>query len=308
MSIKETLLSIFKGVDSFNLKEAYAACNTFPEESVRARIYENLGIEFEKIGRGLYRAKNNDNILLLDGCGRSLKFLKDESVHLILTDHPYNISKSNKGGNRNFANYECFQYNLEDFREKARVLKSGCFLIEFLPAENEDNYEYLYELKKIAAACGLNYYCKVPWKKGRFVSNTGRKAKNTEDIMIFCKGKARALRPDKKKDLAEPNVKHFMSGTRAMLPTEFDYPVLKKSDRVHQSEKPVELIEAILEYVTFEGDIVLDQFAGSGVVGEACLNKNRFAILIEKCQEFVTTIQKRLNLTQVTKAVNVPEM
>jgi len=34
-----------------------------------------------------------------------------------------------------------------DFKEKARVLKDGCFLVEVLPAENENNYEYLYQIK-----------------------------------------------------------------------------------------------------------------------------------------------------------------
>ena len=45
---------------------------------------------------------------------------------------------------------------------------------------------------------GFKYYAKVTWKKGTFVSNTGRKAKNSEELMIFSKGKARCLRPCKK--------------------------------------------------------------------------------------------------------------
>ena len=40
----------------------------------------------------------------------------------------------------------------QDFKEKARVLKDGCFLVEVLPAENENNYEYLYQIKKYAKA------------------------------------------------------------------------------------------------------------------------------------------------------------
>lgn len=95
--------------------------------------------------------------------------------------------KSNKGGTRAFALYDCFRYTLEDFKEKARVLKDGCFLVEVLPAENENNYEYLYQIKKYAKEAGFIYYSKVPWKKGTFVSNTGRKAKNTQDIIHFLR-------------------------------------------------------------------------------------------------------------------------
>ena len=43
--------------------------------------------------------------------------------------------------------------------------------------------------------------------------------------------------------------------------------------QLNQSELPVELCEKILEYVTYEGEIVLDSFAGSGAVGVAALKR-----------------------------------
>ena len=166
-----------------------------------------------------------------------------------------------------------------------------------IPAENETNFDYLYEVKKMAEKAGFSYYAKVPWKKGTFVSNTGRKAKNSEDMMIFSKGKARAMRPNVKQDLAEPEKKQFMSGTAKMLPTEFNVQAVHRKDAIAQSEKPVGLIEELLDYLTFEHELVLDQFAGSGVVGEACLNKNRNCILIEKDPGCVEGIKKRLNMS-----------
>ena len=65
------------------------------------------------------------------------------------------------------------------------------------------------------------YYSKVTWKKGSFISNTGRKAKNTQDVMIFSKGKARNMRLDKKKTAATGQLS-YMSGCNGMLPTMFD--------------------------------------------------------------------------------------
>ena len=121
---------------------------------------------------------------------------------------------------------------------------------------------------------------KVTWKKGNFVSNTGRKAKNTQDIMFFSKGKARSMRIDKKKSDSTGQI-HYMSGSNGMLPTMFDIQPVSKKNKIHQSELPVELCEEILEYVTYQGEIVLDSFAGSGAVGVAALNKKRNCILIE---------------------------
>ena len=107
-----------------------------------------------------------------------------------------------------------------------------------MPEENGENYEYLYQMKKMAKEAGLEYYAKVAWKKGNFVANTGRKSKNTEEIAFFTKGKARNLRPDAKKDKAEPGISHYMSGARGMLPTVFDIEPPGKNSRIHQAEKP----------------------------------------------------------------------
>lgn len=58
---------------------------------------------------------------------------------------------------------------------------------------------------------------------------------------------------------------------------------------------PVELCEKILEYVTCEGEIVLDSFAGSGAVGVAALNKKRSCILIEILKDNIEKIRERFS-------------
>lgn len=273
MTLAEKIFNCFKDNESFSLKEAYQQNADKPKETVRARIYEKIGIRFERISKGVYCTIDNkdEQCILIEGDGRDLSMLGDNSIDCILTDHPWLDKKSNKGGTRAFAEYDCFRYTLDDFKEKARVLKAGCFLVEVLPAENENNYEYLYQIKQYAKEAGFVYYSKVSWKKGTFVSNTGRKAKNTQDIMIFSKGKARNMRYDKKKsDLTGKN-------------------------KIHQSELPVQLCEEILEYVTYEGEIILDSFAGSGAVGVAALNKKRSCILIEILKENIEKIRTRFN-------------
>lgn len=294
MSLADELNAFFKEKGNFTLKEAYKISDK-PNTTIRGRIYDNLGIKFERVSKGVYRALDN-NCVLLEGNGRDLSFLDDESIDAIVTDHPWDDKKSNKGGDRNFANsYNCFNYTKEDFKEKARVLKDGAFLVEVFPAENENNFKYLYKCKIMAEEAGLFYYAKVPWKKGSFISNTGRKAKNTEDLMFFTKGKARSLRIDAKKSKAN-NKECFMSGTNKMLPTEFDVDTTKRSEKIHQSEKPSTLWTSVLEYITREGEIVLDQFAGSGSLGEAAMLINRKCILIEILKENVEKIKNRLNL------------
>lgn len=283
MGIIKTVLECFSGAQ-FTLKEAYGVNPDCNPESVRARIYENLGVMFERVGRGVYVTKDLNGVII-EGDGRDLSCLEDRSIDCIITDHPWLDKKSNYGGNRNFANYACFEYTLEDFKEKARVLKDGSFLCECLPAENENNFDYLYRIKKLAEEAGFRYYAKVSWKKGTFVSNTGRKAKNSEDIMIFSKGTPRSL--------LERDGK-MLPGTHGMLPTEFNVQAVSRMQKCCQSQKPVALFEQLLEFVTLEGEVVLDQFVGSGSVGVACQKRRRKFILFEKMKDRIWHVHRRI--------------
>ena len=196
-SIQITLFDYFKDVEQFTLAEATECVKAakaeinapVKEPSIRARIYEGIdkGL-FQRVSKGVYTVKKEDSTcLLINGDGRNLSWIEDDSIDCLITDHPYDLHSSLKGGNRDFANYDCFKYEQSDFDEKARVMKAGCFVVEFFPEENSENYKYIYDCKVMAEKAGLNYYSTVNWKKGNFVANTGRKAKNTEQIVFFTK-------------------------------------------------------------------------------------------------------------------------
>jgi site-specific DNA-methyltransferase (adenine-specific) len=63
---------------------------------------------------------------------------------------------------------------------------------------------------------------------------------------------------------------------------------------VHPTQKPVALFEYLIKTYTNEGDLVLDNCAGSGTTGVACKNLNRSYILIEKEPEYIKIINERL--------------
>lgn len=315
--IQMNLFQYFLDEEQFTVKEATKLINSLKDvndESIRARIYE--GVEkglFQKISRGVYKVSSQINgekndCLLINGDGRDLSMIPDNSIDGIVTDHPYDLSKALTGGNRKFATYELFKYNEQDFKEKLRVLKEGAFLVEFLPEESEINYQYLYDIKTLAIKSGFKYFAKVPWKKGDFVANTGRKSKNVEDVMIFSKGEPRKLKLDTKKNIetawknnlnilgkssyeirdilvANDCEVYYMKGTNGMLPTVFDYQPRGKKEKIMEAEKPVELLETIIKYISKPYETLLDQFAGSGNFVIACFNTSRNSIAIEKDRE-----------------------
>ena len=69
----------------------------------------------------------------------------------------------------------------------------------------------------------------------------------------------------------------------------------EKEQVFHPTQKPVALFEYLIKTYTNEGDLVLDNCAGSGTTGVACKNLNRNYILIEKEPEYIDIINKRLN-------------
>ena len=92
----------------------------------------------------------------------------------------------------------------------------------------------------------------------------------------------------------------YMKGTNGMLPTTFDYQPRGKNDKVMEAEKPVELLESIISYISNPFETLLDQYAGSGNFVVACLNTNRNSIAIEKDEimfnKMVENIQSQVEL------------
>jgi len=142
----------------------------------------------------------------------------------------------------------------------------------------------------MAEKAGLKYYASVPWKKGTFVANTGRKAKNMEQVVIFTKGEPRRLRPDKQRG-------GIMRGAAGMLPTEFDFQPSAIKMKLHKAEKPIELLKAIINFVTKPGEVIIDQFAGSGNLGIAAIETKRDAVLIEKSKEIYSKLVANISCT-----------
>lgn len=78
-------------------------------------------------------------------------------------------------------------------------------------------------------------------------------------------------------------------------------PSLKGSSKEkvgHPSQKPIKLIEMLVQSATREGDFVLDPFLGSGTTALACQNLNRSFAGIEIEQKYIEIAESRLQKPQ----------
>jgi site-specific DNA-methyltransferase (adenine-specific) len=74
----------------------------------------------------------------------------------------------------------------------------------------------------------------------------------------------------------------------------------ENEERIHEAQKPVELIEYLIRLTTIENQIVLDPFIGSGTTAVACRNLNRRFIGFELNEDHFDKAQQRLREEQKT--------
>ena len=237
------------------------------------------------------------NIIIKGNCIEEMKKLPDESVDCIITDPPYNISKLNDNRDRSKLNspimrresplvYDFGEWdnmNRKDFleftkiwlKECCRVLKEDGCIISFF---NKEDISYL---NWIAKEYGIRTRTIFTWHKTNPVPSF-RKVNYLsacEFIWIGSKGKFKTFNFKQQKEM------HNFFET----PNKSSYGETK-----HPTEKPLKLIEHLLEIHTNEKDIVLDPFLGSGTTAVACLKLNRKFIGIEKEEEYCKIAEERI--------------
>lgn len=242
-----------------------------------------------------------ENIKLYYGdCIEKMALIPDDSVDLVLCDLPYGTTK---------CKWDTIIDLGQLWTHYKRILKkpSGVILLfgqqPFTSMLIASNYEW--------------FKYNLIWKKNKttqFLLANYRPMKCTEDICVFSKGGAAAasiktgnmtynpqgLIPTniKKKNSKERigkmlNQEHHLGKNNKLIGNseytqnftnypneliEFDI----EYDTIHETQKPVKLIEYLIKTYSNEGETVLDNTMGSGTTGIGCLNTNRKFIGIEK--------------------------
>lgn len=218
------------------------------------------------------------------------KILEDHSVDLILTDPPYNANrmKNGKWGHRpnhvisadwdQFTNDEYYSLINDFFRESARVIKTGGTLITFVDARDLSRF---YDM---AVENGFWYKNVLTWHKTNpFPANMDKHfLYSTEHMMYFTYGSKVGT------------FNNFGKPVHSMIETPIT-PKREKKYGNHQAQKPLKVINWLVETVSNKGDIVLDPFMGSGTTCVSCKQLERKYIGIEKEPEFYEIANKRLS-------------
>ena len=231
-----------------------------------------------------------ENVAIACGdCLEVMKKIPDESIDLVLTDPPYNIShkgkifrdyRSGKNGNINmdFGEWD-YNFNITPFLEETkRILKKYGQWIVFCAEQQIGIYRIWLEenghFKQI-----------IIWEKTNPLPQFRKCGyrQTTEIIMWAYKNN-----PTKKEQ-------HFNFLLQEEMKNIFRFPICGGKERtIHPTQKPIKLIEQLLLRHSFKNDLILDPFLGSGTTAVACKNLGRKCIGIEINKEYCDISIKRL--------------
>ena len=217
-------------------------------------------------------------------CLGLMKDIPDGSIDLVVTDPPYKTtSRGSSGGTGGILKEEInkrgkvFKHNDIEFNEWLpelyRVLKDTGHA--YIMSNNKNLKNMLMEIENV----GFNIYKTLIWAKNSPITNMYYM--DSHEYIIFCrKGKAKRINN---------------CGTKSVL--NVDNP----RNKVHPTEKPVELMEVLITNSSQEGELVFDPFMGSGTTGVACLNTNRNFIGIELDEHYFNIAKVRIEQTKNEK-------
>lgn len=199
-------------------------------------------------------AKDQQNFfdLAQADCIEWLAAMPSKSVDLIITDPAYqSLEKHRKIGTTTRLNnwFEIFpnsRYS-EFFKECYRVLKPNTHL--YLICDSPTAFL----VKPLAEQAGFTFWKPLVWNKV-FIGMGYHYRAQSEFILFFEKGHRNL------KDLSVGDILTF--------------PAIKKRDR-YPTEKPVGLLEVLINQSSKKGDLVIDPFCGSGSTGVAAIRNKR---------------------------------
>ena len=221
---------------------------------------------------------NNSYKIHCGNCIDLFKTIEDESIDLVVTDPPYRVIsggrpkiKGQPSGILKKNDGKIFEHNdinpEEWISEVYRVLKQGTQCYIMVNSLNMENY------LRICRETGFGLHNILAWFKNNCTPSRWY-MKNAEYILFLRKGKAKTIN----------NV-----GSKTVH--EFDNII---GNKLHPTEKPIELMELYITNSSNTGDVVLDPFMGVGSTGLAALKNDRKFIGFEIDKKYYDIAEKRL--------------
>ena len=260
-----------------------------------SRLYE--GIQGEKDVRYVENSIAPDKLnRLYCTSSERMEELPDNSVHLMVTSPPYNVTKD-YDEDLNLNEYLGLLERV--WAETYRVLAPGgraCINVANL---GRKPYLPLHSfIMDQMAANGFLMRGEIIWNKaasaspstawGSWMSATNPVLRDVHEyILIFSKDSFRRRRKGRQNTISR---EEFLEWTKSV----WTFPAISAKKIGHPAPFPEELPQRLIQLYTFKDDVVLDPFAGSGTTCVAAASAERNFIGYEVNQAYIALAEDRL--------------
>ena len=222
--------------------------------------------------------------------------LPDNSVHLMITSPPYNVSKEY---DEDLSLDEYLALLNTVWRETWRVLVPGgraCVNVANLGRKPYiPLHSYIIEGMQ---SIGFLMRGEILWNKGSSASpstawGSWQSAANPvlrdvhEYILVFSKDSFSRKRGDKENTISK---EEFLEWTKSV----WDFPAVSAKKIGHPAPFPEELPHRLIQLYSFKDDVVLDPFTGSGTVCLAALKDHRKFVAYDIDPDYIELAEKRI--------------
>jgi site-specific DNA-methyltransferase (adenine-specific) len=283
----------------------------------KSKLYEGLPNEKENVVFVENKiAEENINKIFCKSSER-MEELPDNSVHLMVTSPPYNVGKD-YDENLSLSEYRGFLTRV--WKETRRVLVPGGRVCINIANLGRKPYIPLHAfIVEDMLKLGFLMRGEIIWNKASTASpstawGSWLSAKNPvlrdihEYILVFSKDSF--TRANHKNEKATMNKEEFLEFTKSIWT--FGAESARKIG--HPAPFPIELPLRCIKLYTFENDIILDPFIGSGTTAIAALKENRKFVGYDTEKKYVGIANKRIaefldekkqkKLNEITNKIN----
>ena len=258
------------------------------------RLYDEAIEEHPEFVKNEIGGELLDTVRCIDS--RDMSLLPDDSVHLMVTSPPYNVGKD-YDEDLGLEEYMRLLRNVcSEVHRKLVVGGRACVNVANLgrrPYVPLHSY-IIAEMLEI----GFLMRGEIIWDKaasagastawGSWMSATNPAMRDVHEyILVFSKGRMQRPGEGKRSTISR---EEFLEYTKSV----WSFPTESATRVGHPAPFPVELPYRLIQLYTFEGDVVLDPFCGSGTTCVAALMTNRHYIGFDNNEEYVKLARERI--------------
>lgn len=233
--------------------------------------------------------EQTEHVVLVRDCLELLRSLPDESIQLIVCDPPYNIQMAGWDSHKNYIDWAALW-----LKEAERVLSPSGSLAVFggLQFQGEagtgDLLEILSYMRRQSRMLLVNL---IVWNYPNGMSAQRFFASRHEEIVWFAKTSKYFFDLDSVREPYDEDTKREYLKDKRLLPESVEKgrnPTNvwrmnrlngNDTERVgHPTQKPAAVVRRLVRALSYEGSVVLDFFAGSGVTARVAIEERRHSI------------------------------